>query len=123
MEGETPQPLRFKKLEGTYEPSAWVANTQYSVGDIVKPYASYNGYVYECTQGGTSGSIEPTWKEDLVSTISDGTAIWRGVGSLELEGSGATTLQAKCIGMYKGFLFVADTIEGIGEYPYRLRWS
>lgn len=114
------------KLEGTYVPPVWTASHAYTVGDIVKPTDQhYSGYVYKCTRAGTSGSSEPTWKKDLSTTITDNTARWVGVGSLELEGQDAehSTLRAQCIEVYKGFLFVANTEEGGDLYPYRVRWS
>ena len=113
-----------KKLEGTYDPDVWTASTAYSVGDIVKPTnANYSGYIYKCTQEGTSGTVEPTWQKDLSTVIVDGTAKWVGCGSLELEGTSALTMRAQCIENYKGFLFVANIEEDGNLFPYRLRWS
>lgn len=113
-------------LEGTFVPDTWEASTDYVVGDIVKPNnLNYSGYIYKCTRAGRSGSSEPTWAKDLSTAITDNTARWVGVGSLELEGQDKdhSKLRAQCIETYKGFLFVANTEEGGQLYPYRVRWS
>lgn len=111
-------------LEGTYNPPAWIASHSYVVGDIVKPTSqNYSGYIYKCTSAGTSGSSEPTWQKNLSTPITDNTARWVGVGSLELEGVSSSTLRAQCVELYKGFLFVANTEEDGVLYPYRVRWS
>jgi len=74
-------------LEGTFVPDTWKESTDYVVGTIVKPKDSnYSGYIYKCTKAGRSGSSEPTWAKDLSTAITDNTAHWVGVGSLELEG-------------------------------------
>lgn len=113
-----------KILEGTYSPSKWNANHSYEVGDVVKPTnQNYSGYIYKCTRAGTSDSSEPTWQQDLSTPITDNTVRWVGVGSLELEGSSASTLRAQSIELYRGFLFVANTEEDGTLYPYRVRWS
>jgi len=63
----------FKTMKGT----AWEATTAYSLGDVVVPTTGKeNGFRYECTTAGTSGSSEPTWKTTEGETNSDGTAVW-----------------------------------------------
>ena len=112
------------KLEGTFNPDQWTLSTAYEVGDIVKPTtAHYSGYVYRCTQAGTSGATEPTWQQNMSTTVTDNECKWIGCGSDELEGNSANSLQAQCIDNYKGFLFVANTTEQGTAYPSRLRWS
>lgn len=55
----------------------WAGTTAYSLNDRVEP-TTPNGYVYECTTAGTSGSGEPTWPTTGIgsSTVSDGTVVW-----------------------------------------------
>lgn len=78
---------QVQRLEGTFDTQMWQANHEYTKGDIVKPtYDKYNGYVYKCTESGISGNTEPTWVDDLVSSISDGSTGWIGCGSVDLEG-------------------------------------
>jgi hypothetical protein len=49
----------------------WVANTDYSIGDVCKP-SSANGYIYICSTPGTSGATEPTnW------SYSDNDVMWQ----------------------------------------------
>ena len=63
----------YKTMKGT----AWEATIAYSLGDIVVPTAGMeNGFRYECTTAGTSGSSEPTWKTTEGETNSDGTVVW-----------------------------------------------
>ena len=56
--------------------SAWVANTAYSVDDVVIPN-TINGYQYRCTVAGAShATTEPTWGTALGVTQTDGTVTW-----------------------------------------------
>lgn len=54
---------------------AWAASTAYAVGDMIVPTTA-NGYNYECTTAGTSGTAEPTWSTTVGDTTSDGSAVW-----------------------------------------------
>ncbi len=53
----------------------WVAGATFAVGATIIPLAS-NGYVYQCTQAGTTGSSEPVFPTALQSTVTDGGVIW-----------------------------------------------
>jgi len=53
----------------------WVASTAYALGAYVRP-TTPNGFRYECTTAGTSGTTEPVWPTTLGSTVTDGTAVW-----------------------------------------------
>ena len=121
-------------LEGTYQPSKiWTANTQYEIGDIVRPTNdNYSGYIYKCVTAGTSGDTEvreedgeqvSMWEKDMSTQIVDGTVHWVGCGSLEVEGSSASDVTAGCIEQYKDFLFIGNLKEDGEAYPTRLRWS
>jgi len=58
--------------------TAWVANTDYVVGDRVVPTVA-NEVEYKCTTAGKShASTEPTWADALEvgDTITDGTVTW-----------------------------------------------
>jgi hypothetical protein len=52
----------------------WSASQAYAEGDIVRPY---NGFAYRATTGGTSGSSEPTWPQDVGVPLTDGTVVWQ----------------------------------------------
>ena len=55
----------------------WEASTAYAVGDMVIPTApNANGFHYECTTAGTSGSAEPAWGTTEGGTTGDNTATW-----------------------------------------------
>jgi len=113
------------KLAGLFDPPEWVAGKAYIVGDICKPSsAKYTGYVYKCTQAGTSGSVEPTtWGTTLNATTDDGTVKWIAEGGLEVEGTSATNVKANCVENFKGFVFLANLEENGNLFPQRLRWS
>jgi len=55
--------------------STWAASKAYSLGDFVVP-STVNGYIYECTTAGTSGTAEPTWPTTAGTTVTDNTAVW-----------------------------------------------
>lgn len=58
----------------------WSASTAVLVGDFVQPPVP-NGFGYQYTQQGVSGSSAPTFPTTLNQTVSDGSAILKNVGS------------------------------------------
>ena len=57
-------------------PDTWVANTAYTLGDIVKP-TTYASHSYKCTTAGTShADTEPTWGTTNGGTTADNTVVW-----------------------------------------------
>ena len=60
----------------TIDHPTWSATTQYKLLDFIVP-TTPNDKCYECTNGGTSGSDEPSWNTELGSATSDGDdVIW-----------------------------------------------
>jgi hypothetical protein len=61
----------------------WVASTAYVLTNFVSP-TTENGYRYECTTAGTSGTTEPTWPlpDDDTQTVTDNTVVWTRRGRL-----------------------------------------
>jgi len=57
-------------------PSTWVQSTTYVAGDLVRP-PTINGFIYECTVGGTSGASEPGWGVTQDATFIDGAVTWK----------------------------------------------
>lgn len=55
--------------------TAWAASTAYSLGDYVHA-TTFNGFRYECTTAGTSGTGEPTWPLVEGATVTDGGVTW-----------------------------------------------
>lgn len=51
----------------------WEAENAIAVGTFVHP-STPNGYVYEATNGGTTGTTEPTWS--INGSVNDGSVIW-----------------------------------------------
>jgi len=49
--------------------------TVYAVGSIVRP-STTNGFIYECSVGGTSGAVEPVWPTVEDGTVVDGDVTW-----------------------------------------------
>jgi hypothetical protein len=43
---------------------------------------SGTGYFFEVVQEGTSGSTEPNWTDQLLSTVADGSVVWRCMGQV-----------------------------------------
>ena len=79
---ESDEACACSEQPGTYyeacDPDAWVNDNAYSLGDVVRP-STRNGYVYECTTGGTSQSgseNEPSWPTTAGNTVNDGTVVW-----------------------------------------------
>ena len=63
----------YKTLKGT----PWTATTAKALGDEVVPTAgNENGFIYECTTAGTTGSSQPTWPTVEGATVNDGTVVW-----------------------------------------------
>lgn len=52
----------------------WSASQAYAEGDIVRPF---NGFAYRATTGGTSGSSEPVWPQDVGVPVTDGSVVWQ----------------------------------------------
>jgi hypothetical protein len=52
----------------------WTSGTVYAQGAIVRPY---NGFAYRATTGGTSGTSEPVWPQDVGVPVTDGTVVWQ----------------------------------------------
>ena len=50
-----------------WAPTFFTANKVYLLGDICKPTVG-NGYYYQCTTAGKSGSTEPTWGQDTTTS-------------------------------------------------------
>ena len=57
-------------------PELWVADTLYTVGTLVRP-GTFVGFIYECVEGGTSGSLEPSWGNVQDGEFYDNTAKWK----------------------------------------------
>jgi hypothetical protein len=71
--------------------STYFDNTPYSdwnakqkIGEGYRRLARrYNGYVYQCTQAGTTGNQEPTWTSS--GEIKDGSVIWKPIEPDQLK--------------------------------------
>lgn len=114
---------KAQKLIGTYKPTDWRASTEYVVGDIIKPPdAAYTGFVYKCVMAGTSGEEMPNFPKTN-DVFQDGTVRWQRAGGLEIEGNSASSLRARILLYWKGFIFLVYTEEDGTVYPQRIRWS
>ena len=83
---------------------SWAASTAFQLDDLVLP-ASPNGYYYQCTQAGVSGSTPPTWPTQTNQVVNDGTVQWTCMGSTT-----ATALRGAAHAVvYAGFLWLWNT--------------
>jgi hypothetical protein len=91
-------------------PSVWTASTAYSVGAKVSPTTA-NGYYYECTTAGTSGTTQPSWPTTEGATVQDGTVVWtcRYLGTIKLI-QGTNTLSCR----FKNLDYVAGSVYLVG---------
>ena len=64
--------------------SEWVADTAYSLNQIVVP-TTPNGFYYRATTAGTSGSSEPTWPTTDGGTVTDFGVTWTAYEILHTE--------------------------------------
>lgn len=85
------------------------ATTAYTVGQIVRP-ATGNGYLYQCSTAGTTGSTIPTYPSGVGQTVTDGTVTWTcvGRGIMVLSGGNAQWTSATITARY-GVLYDAQT--------------
>lgn len=71
--------LTLTSLIGKVWNLCWVASTTYASNDIRKPtQPNRNGYRYKVTAGGggAAGSSEPTWPQEIGTTVTDGALTW-----------------------------------------------
>lgn len=81
----------------------WRYGSEYDSGDYVRPSLP-NGYEYECTTAGQTGSKEPRWPRTVGGTVTDGSAIWTArafgtngtdtISSVSVSGSSGITVGA-----------------------------
>lgn len=109
--------LHFTHVGIDFASPAWAATTVKGSGDWVAPTTA-NGYVYLCTNPGTTGAVEPTWPTANLATVTDGSVIWTAY-SVQTDNRVAKIVFSK----------FRDTIrtqcDGVVESSYRtnLRWE
>jgi len=68
---------QFDGLYKLFHGSAWQASHAYALGDFVVPTEGLeNGFRYECTTAGASGTGEPTWPLVEGATVADNNVTW-----------------------------------------------
>ena len=95
----------------------WVASTQY-VGGGINPGPNFNGdvilpltnnaggYIFQCTQGGTSGTGNPTFPQFMGGNVADNNVIWHNSGQ---KGTVPAPRGAAHGIVYAGSLWLANT--------------
>lgn len=58
--------------------TVWLPGTVVSASSYARP-TSPNGYEYQCTTGGQSGTKEPNWPTSEGDTVTDGSIVWTAV--------------------------------------------
>ncbi len=88
----------------------WVGNTAYTYLQYVIP-TTPNGFCYECTNPGTSGTDEPSWSSTLGTTTVDG----------DFEQEDPATWTCRPLLSPNPLVVELDT-EGFGGYPLKDIW-
>lgn len=93
--------------------TAWAATTAYTVGQIRRPLAGDNGYVYVAVVAGTSGGSAPTWPTVIGTTVTDGTVTWlcAGVGFVKFDADDPAAWTASTFTCRYGVMI--DTTSGV----------
>jgi len=131
--------VRWLKRHILLGDTAWVANTAYSLGDIVVP-TTLNGFWYECTTPGTSHATdEPTWPTTEGGTVTDGATLgWTcrtstipteheeiialgATGYLAMSASAYTVDRASIAGSHATINFKAWGKERLDRYDRKLK--
>lgn len=60
----------------SYRPAVWTADTEVVKGVDVIVAPTSNGMLYECTSGGITGSVAPTFGTLEKGTTADNSAVW-----------------------------------------------
>ncbi len=92
---ETPASCRFKRLGdatrqgvgakeirlagASHVHPAWQPKTAYALGDLMTP-VELNGFYYEATKAGTSGSNPVAWPTVVDTEVNDGGVVWKAKG-------------------------------------------
>ena len=63
--------------------NGWTGSITYTVGQVIYPPTD-NGFNYQCTTAGTTGSSAPSWPTTAGNTVTDGTVVWTAVASVGL---------------------------------------
>lgn len=85
----------------------WVASTAFSTGDQIKPSTNNaGGFVFKAVQGGTTGTVNPTFPQTANQTVADKTVIWQNIG----QGTTSPAPRgAAHVEVYAGALWAANT--------------
>src|SRR5208337_2210951 len=68
-------------IDNVYNPP-WAASTNYRAGYFIIGVTGGDGYVFECTTAGTSGSTQPTWCATTGCTVTETTGVvWTNEGA------------------------------------------
>jgi hypothetical protein len=110
----------------TFVPSfpQWTASVSYAVNSIIVPTIS-NGHYYKAIQGGTSGTIQPTFPTGTGAQIADGQVIWREAGLLNTAAPpppGCAHLAVFSGSLWVFNTYVSNTATGL-DGPCSLRMS
>ena len=71
---------QYRRVLSTSQP-VWAASTAYALNAYIMPtQVNQNGWYFQCTVAGTSGTTEPAWPSTSGGTVVDGTVTWKAVG-------------------------------------------
>lgn len=92
-----------RALETIWKPANEYAATQY-----VRP-VTINGFEYECTDAGQSGSQEPDWPTTIGETINDGSVEWT---CRDFASNATDSIQTHTVVADTGLTIDSSTISG-----------
>lgn len=89
--------------------SVRVSNEAVSINEFARPSIP-NGFSYECTTAGTTGSREPLFPTILGNTVADGSVIWtcRAAGSNAINAVSSPSAVSDPTGMTIGSISVVE---------------
>jgi hypothetical protein len=76
--------------------ATWMASSTYASGAAIVP-TTPNGYEYQCTKAGVTGTTEPVFPTAIGATVTDGAAVWTCTGTTvpQLQVGQTITVQAE----------------------------
>ena len=95
----------------------WRPNEQFALNEFVRPLRP-NGFSYECTTAGTSGSREPRWPTSIGVAVTEGSITWtcRAAGVSGLNSISSLTATSDPAGITIAPLSIDESVKILATY-------